>query len=157
MTFPPIADIKKELQHTDADVLIALCLRLAKYKKENKELLGYLLFESQNESSYVRQIKEDIDTQFDELRGKNAYLLKKMLRKILRFTNRHIKYSNAAETDLELRIYFCRKVKDAHVPLKSSPTLYNLYHGQLKKIESTLAKLPEDIQGDYTNAIELIR
>jgi len=156
MTFPPIADIKKELQHTDADVLVALCLRLAKYKKENKELLGYLLFESQNESSYVRQIKEDIDTQFDELRGKNSYLLKKMLRKILRFMNRHIKYSNVTETELELRIYFCQKVKDAHVPLKSSPTLYNLYHGQLKKIESTLAKLPEDLQSDYTNAIQTI-
>jgi hypothetical protein len=55
-----------------------------------------------------------------------------------------------------LRIYFCQKVKDAHVPLKSSPTLYNLYHGQLKKIESTLAKLPEDLQGDYTSAIQTI-
>jgi hypothetical protein len=157
MTFPSIAEIKKELQHTDAEVLLSLCLRLAKYKKENKELLGYLLFESQNESSYVRQIKEDIDTQFDELKGKNAYILKKMLRKILRFTNRHIKYSSVAETELELRIYFCQKVKDADIPLKTSPTLYNLYHGQLKKIEATLAKLPEDIQGDYANAIEIIR
>lgn len=156
MTFPSIAEIKKELQHTDAEGLMSLCLRLAKYKKENKELLGYLLFESQNETSYVHQIKEDLNTQFNELRGKNAYLLKKMLRKILRFTNRHINYSNVAETELELRIYFCQKVKDTHVPLKSSPTLYNLYHGQLKKIEAILDKLPEDLQGDYTNAIQTI-
>jgi hypothetical protein len=47
MTFATLAEIKKELQQVDADLLQTLCLRLAKYKKENKELLGYLLFESQ--------------------------------------------------------------------------------------------------------------
>jgi hypothetical protein len=57
MTFASLAEIKKELQQTDPDVIQSLCLRLAKYKKENKELLGYLLFESQDEASYVRQIK----------------------------------------------------------------------------------------------------
>lgn len=113
MTFASLAEIKKELQQTDSDVIQSLCLRLAKYKKENKELLGYLLFESQDEASYVRQIKEDIDAQFEELKGRNLYIVKKMLRKTLRFANRHIKYSDRDETDLELRIYFCEKVKAA--------------------------------------------
>ncbi|NOS56895.1 MAG: hypothetical protein HOP37_11655, partial [Cyclobacteriaceae bacterium] len=83
MTFATLAEIKKELQQVDADLLQTLCLRLAKYKKENKELLGYLLFESQNEPSYIRQIKEDIDLQFEELKDRNLYIVKKMLRKIL--------------------------------------------------------------------------
>jgi hypothetical protein len=39
MTAASLADIRKELQHTNADTLQALCLRLARYKKENKELL----------------------------------------------------------------------------------------------------------------------
>lgn len=156
MTFASLAEIKKQLQETDADVLQSLCLRLAKYKKENKELLGYLLFESQNEASYVQQIKEEIDAQFEELKGRNLYLVKKMLRKILRHTNRHIKYSNRDETDLELRIYFCEKIKQAKIPLRESAVLLNLYQGQLKKINAVLAKLPEDLQSDYSNAIKAI-
>jgi membrane-anchored protein YejM (alkaline phosphatase superfamily) len=156
MTFASLAEIKKELQQTDADVIQSLCLRLAKYKKENKELLGYLLFESQDEASYVRQIKEDIDLQFEELKGRNLYIVKKMLRKTLRYANRHIKYSDRDETDLELRIYFCEKVKGAKIPLDNSPALFNLYQGQLKKINTILAKLPEDLQIDYANAIAAI-
>lgn len=156
MTFASLAEIKKELQQTDADVIQSLCLRLAKYKKENKELLGYLLFESHDEASYVRQIKEDIDLQFEELKGRNLYIIKKMLRKTLRYANRHIKYSDRDETDLELRIYFCEKVKGAKIPLDNSPALFNLYQGQLKKINTILAKLPEDLQSDYANAIAAI-
>jgi hypothetical protein len=156
MTFATLAEIKKELQQVDADLLQTLCLRLAKYKKENKELLGYLLFESQNEPSYIRQIKEDIDQQFEELKDRNLYIVKKMLRKILRFTNRHIKYSVNDETDLELRIYFCEKVKAANIPLATSTTLSNLYQGQLKKINAIVSKLPEDLQSDYARAIASI-
>jgi membrane-anchored protein YejM (alkaline phosphatase superfamily) len=154
--FATVAEIKKELQQTDAELLQSLCLRLAKYKKENKELLGYLLFESQNEPSYIRQIKEGVDLQFEELKDRNLYIVKKMLRKILRYTNRHIKYSTQNETELEMRIYFCEKVKAAKIPLKNSPTLFNLYQGQLKKINTILDKLPEDLQNDYARAIASI-
>jgi hypothetical protein len=156
MTFATLAEIKKELQQVDADLLQTLCLRLAKYKKENKELLGYLLFESQNEPSYIRQIKEDIDQQFEELKDRNLYIVKKMLRKILRYTNRHIKYSTNGETDVELRIYFCEKVKAAKIPLATSATLLNLYQGRLNKINAIVSKLPEDLQSDYARAIASI-
>jgi len=44
-----IAEIKKELQHLDNTQLTELCLRLVRYKKENKELTGYLLFDADNE------------------------------------------------------------------------------------------------------------
>jgi hypothetical protein len=156
MTFATLAEIKKELQHADTELLQTLCLRLVKYKKENKELLGYLLFESQDEPGYVRQIKEAIDLQFEELKDRNLYIIKKMLRKILRHTNRHIKYSVNDETDLELRIYFCEKVKAAKIPLGTSATLFNLYQGQLKRINAIVSKLPEDLQSDYARAIASI-
>ena len=42
--------IKKELHHLSSDKLMELCLRLSRFKKENKELLTYLLFESHNRS-----------------------------------------------------------------------------------------------------------
>lgn len=152
-----LGDIKKELKHTDPDVLQMLCLRLAKYKKENKELLGYLLFEANNEAAYIRQVKEEIDTLFTEITDRNLYIVKKILRKILRFTNRQIKYSGLPETELELRIYFCEKIKEARVPLTTGTVLYNLYQQQLKKIDKALSSLPEDLQGDYTSSLNTIR
>jgi hypothetical protein len=47
-------------------------------------------------------------------------------------------------------------VKAAKIPLDNSPALFNLYQGQLKKINTILAKLPEDLQIDYANAIAAI-
>jgi hypothetical protein len=151
-----INEIKKELRNLDPDALQAICMRLAKYKKENKELLTYLLFEADHEQSYVGQVKEDIDAHFSELPTGNTYYVKKSLRKILRFLNRQIRYSEVKETELELRIYFCSKMKYARIPMPGGTVLYNLYQQQLKKIHSVFDKLPEDLQSDYNREIKTL-
>jgi hypothetical protein len=156
MTSVSISDIRKELQHVDSDALQMLCLRLAKYKKENKELLSYLMFEAHDEPGYIQQVKTEIELLFEEISGRNLYLTKKILRKILRYTNRQIKYSGLPQTELELRIYFCEKVMAAQIPLSTGTVLYNLYQQQLKKISSVLSKLPEDLQADYSNELKTI-
>lgn len=156
MNAASIPEIKKELQSLDADTLQSICLRLAKYKKENKELLSYLLSEAQDEAGYIRNVKEEIDIMFQELTDRNLYIVKKILRKILRFANRQIKYSGIPQTELELRIYFCEKIKTAKIPLTPGTVLYNLYQQQLKKIAGVLTKLPEDYRVDYADAIEAL-
>src|SRR6478609_3014510 len=148
-------DIKKELSSQDQDVIQSLCMRLAKYKKENKELLTYLLFEAQDERSFVAGVKEEINDLFQDL-PTNTYYLKKTLRKILRHVNKQIKYSGIKETELELRLCFCVHVKEANIPLQSSAVLNNMYQQQVKKIMAALAKLPEDLQADYQREIDLI-
>ena len=150
-----INEIKKELNTLDADTLIALCMRLAKYKKENKELVSYLLFEAHNEQAYIETIKEELTELFKTLPS-NTYHIKKTLRKILRIANKQIKYSGIKETELEVRIFFCTKMKDAHVPRQQGSVLFNLYQQQLKKINGVLGKLPEDIQGDYQREVDYI-
>lgn len=151
-----VNDIRKELVHLDPEKLQSLCLRLVKYKKENKELLGYLLFEAHDEPAYIEQVKEEIDTLFKELSHRNLYLTKKILRKILRFVNKQIKYSGIPQTELALRVYFCQKIRKEKIPLDTGTQLFNLYQQQLKKINTVLDKLPEDEQGDYTRALETI-
>ena len=59
-----LAEIKQELQNLSTKEIAELCLRLARYKKENKELLAYLLFESHNEEAYAVQVKEMIEEKF---------------------------------------------------------------------------------------------
>ncbi|MBK7650624.1 MAG: hypothetical protein IPJ20_07605 [Flammeovirgaceae bacterium] len=152
-----VSDIRKELQHLDSDALQAFCLRLARYKKENKELLGYLLFDAHDEQGYIQQVKEQIELMFEEISDRNLYITKKILRKILRYTNRQIKYSGIPQTELELRIFFCEKIMEASIPLSTGTVLFNLYQQQLKKIDSVLAKLPEDLQADYSNSLTIIR
>ena len=148
-----LSEVKKELQTLDFAAIQVMCLRLAKYKKENKELLAYLLFESHDEQGYINQVKEEMAELFKTIPRGNVYLIKKTLRKILRFTNRQIKYSGLKQTELELRIYFCGMVREARIPLHHGTVLFNLYQQQLLKIASALNKLPEDLQYDYQNEI----
>ena len=48
-----IHEIKLELSATKQPRLVQLCLRLARFKKENKELLTYLLFEAHDDAGYI--------------------------------------------------------------------------------------------------------
>lgn len=156
MNTASVNEIKKELNTLDTDVLVGLCMRLVKYKKENKELLNYLLFEAHNEQAYIASVKETVDELFNDVPAANLYLTKKVLRKILRFVNKQIKYSGIVQTELELRIYFCTKTLEAKVPLTVGTVIYNLYQQQLKKINTCLSKLPEDLFADYQREVERI-
>jgi hypothetical protein len=145
-----INEIRKELQHQDADVLKDICLRLIKYKKENKELVTYLLYEAHNEGAYIEAIKEEMGEEFKTIKTQvNAYYIKKTLRKILRWVNRQVRYSGNPETEIEIRIEFCALMKSSRIPMHTGTVLSNIYVQQVKKVKSLLAKLPEDKQGDY--------
>ncbi len=156
MSTPSIQEIKKELRTLDASVVQELCMKLAKYKKENKELLTYLLFEAHDEQAYITSVKNTLDELFLTVAAFNTYNQKKNIRKILRVANKQIKYSGNKQTEIEVRIFFCRKMKEARVPIKSNAVLYNLYIGQLKKIETAFSKLPEDLQTDYERDLNFI-
>ena len=57
MKVASIKDIKTELKKRTNDELLELCLHLSKFKKENKELLTYLLFEAHDETGYIEYEK----------------------------------------------------------------------------------------------------
>ncbi len=156
MTTASLKEIKKELKSLEEDRVQELCMRLAKYKKENKELLNYLLFEADNEQTYVNNVKEEVDQLFKSIPNITSnYLVKKSIRKILRLANKQIKYSDQKQTEIEIRIFFCLKMK-ARIDIRYSVTLFNMYQQQIKKIESVLAKLPEDLQTDYQRDLTTI-
>ena len=62
-----VKKIKDELHYRSQSELINLCMQLSRFKKENKELLTYLLFEASDEESYVQSVKELINELFDEV------------------------------------------------------------------------------------------
>jgi len=144
-----ISDIKQELTNLQPAKLLELCLRLAKYKKDNKELLNYLLFEANDEQTYISNVKMEIEEAFAEINQSNLYFAKKSLRKILRNTAKHIRYTASKQAEVELLLYFCQTLKHSGIPLKNSTVLNNLYQFQLKKVAKVIATLHEDLQYDY--------
>lgn len=147
-------ELKNELSSQKPDEILALCLRLAKYKKDNKELLTYLLFEANDEQGYIDGIKKEIDLQMEGMNKNNVYYVKKSLRKTLRIANKYIKYSASKQTEIEVLIYFCTKLKDSELPIQTNNILQNLYQRQLERIKKALSSLHEDLQYDYKEDID---
>src|SRR5258706_15391180 len=100
-------ELKEELKTLKPAQLMELCLRLARFKKENKELLTYLLFEAHDEQEYINSIKKEIDELFETINLSHLYFAKKTLRKIVRVINKYCRYSSNKQTETDLRIYFC--------------------------------------------------
>jgi hypothetical protein len=148
------SEIKSVLKSKTQLELTELCLRLARFKKENKELLTYLLFESDDLGVYLNQVKEEMEEEFRTINKSQLYLAKKSLRRILRQTNKYIRYTGSKTAELELLIHFCRQLKDSGIALRKSNALENLYQSQLKKINTALGTLHEDLQYDYSRQIE---
>jgi hypothetical protein len=144
-----ISTLRKELNTLPAGDLLELCLKLIKYKKENKELVSYLLFDANNEPEFIKSIKEEIDLQIAEINMTHLYFAKKSIRKILKTTNKYIRYSGHKQTEVELLIHFCTKLKQSKIPYKSSNSLSNLFKNQVRKIHIAISTLHEDLQHDY--------
>ena len=151
-----ISEIKKELNELPNHLVIELCLRMAKYKKENKELLNYLLFEAGNENQYVENIKVEMDLQFAEINKSTIYLAKKSLRKILRTANKYIKFSGNKRTETEVLLYYCYKLNKSGINYKKYPVLLNIYERQILKIKKAISTLHTDLQCDYEKELEEI-
>jgi hypothetical protein len=148
-----INELKQELVNTPASALIDLCLRLARFKKENKELLTYLLFEAHDTSAYIQSVKDAMALQFADINKSNAYFVKKTLRKILRTAKKYIRYSGLPIVEVELLIYFCESMKELNISINKNPVLLNIYQNQVKKINTALKGLHEDLQYDYLKAV----
>jgi hypothetical protein len=143
-----INELKKELEARNHIQLLSFCVRLAKFKKENKELLTFLLFESDDISTYIENVKQETTGFFGEINTSNIYYIKKSVRKILRHVNKHIRFSASKQAEAEMLIHFCNSIINFSIPLHKSRPLLKMYEMQLKKIDESLSTLHPDLQYD---------
>tara|TARA_X000000950_G_scaffold121364_1_gene152214 strand:+ start:3104 stop:3583 length:480 start_codon:yes stop_codon:yes gene_type:complete len=148
--------IKEELKNRDREELTELCLSLSKFKKENKELLTYLLFEADDENYYIKGIKEEIEIEFDEVNRKSYYYIKKSIRKILRNTKKNIRYSKKKQTEVELLLFFCKKLKEFSPSIAKSIPLSRIFDREIMKVKKILLTLHPDLKYDYETEIDSI-
>ena len=153
MTTASLPELRRAINNVPSADLPDLCIRLARFKKENKELLSYLLFEADDEPEYIRKVKEEIDQNFSDINRATPYLTKKGIRKTLSFTNQRIRYSGLKRTEVELLIHFCKKFRK-EVPFRNNITIKNIYIRQLQRIRKTISTLHEDLQFDYSEEIK---
>ena len=149
-----VKELKEELKNCSQSELLELCLSLSKFKKENKELLNYLIYEASNEELYVESVKIEVDEQFKNINKKNFYFIKKSVRKILSNIKKYIRYSKKKETEVELLLYFCAKLKTFTPSIYKNIALTNIYLRQIKKIKKILLLLDPDLQFDYGKELE---
>lgn len=149
-----VVTIKKELQHKTPAELMELCLRLSKFKKENKELLTYLLFESHDERNYIETVKRELEEQFETINTNSFFYIKKSVRKILRNLKKYARYSTKKETEVELLLYFCHRLKDFKPSIHRDKVLLNMYERQVLSIKKLISTFHEDLQYDYNLKLE---
>jgi len=149
-----IVQLKKELALLPKEALIEACLTVGKYKKENKELLSYLLFEKDNEELFITELKTEITDAFQNIETSSFYYIKKSVRKILKDIKKHIKFSKKKETEVHLLIHFCEELNKMQPPRKWNITLCNIYDRQLALLEKAKNTLHEDLQYDFEEKIE---
>lgn len=157
MKIESIITIKKELQHLPKEDLLALCLRLGKFKKENKALLTYLLFEAHDEDGYVSSVKSTLDELFDGINTDSYFYMKKTIRKILRQIRTYSRYSSKKSTEVELLLYFCERLNELRPSIHRNRTLSNLYERQIISIKKKITGLHEDLQYDYSIQLNELR
>ncbi len=154
MEIATIKALKDELKHKNQNELLEICLQLIRFKKENKELLTYLLFEADNEQGYILAIKNEMDVLFENINTKSYFFIRKSARKILTKTKKYIRFSKNKETEVELLLHFCIKLKNLKPSIKNSPRLQNILETQVKLIQKIVATLHEDLQYDYSLELE---
>lgn len=148
--------IKQELSRLPQKELLQICLRLARFRNENKELMSFLLFETGNEEDFLRSVKHEIAQSFSDINPSSSYYIRKSIRKILRTINKYIRFSGSKQFEVELRLFFCRTMKSAGMLLPEVTSIVNLYAGQLEKIRKLLPLLHEDLRHDYQEELKLL-
>lgn len=144
-----ISQLKKELETCTHSRLVEVALQLTKYKVENKELLSYILFDSDDLATYIADIKLEIDTAFEELKYYSFYHALKRLRKITRLIAKYVKYTGSKEVETELAVYFCDHFISHGYTENRYKSMMGILNSQVKKIERNMHKIHEDLAFDY--------
>lgn len=151
-----ISGIKKSLYGIEPDELRGIILRMAKYRKENKELLSYLLYHQHDERQYIADVKHELDLMFKSINKGTVYLTGKGLRKVLKFATKQIRFSADKRVEAEILLHYCGLLLK-HVPGYSQSTvLFNIYQRQLLKAQKAISQLHPELQSDLAEELKLL-
>ena len=148
-----IKQLKDTLSTLGREELIGLLLRMVKFKKENKELLTFLLFEADDLDAYVHEITLLIKDEFENYRLKTAYYKRKGCRRVLRMLKKYIKYTADKEVEVRLLLAYVSMVAESKTFINDR-VIQKIALRQLLLAEKSIVKLHEDLQYEYKLELE---
>lgn len=152
-----IPQIKKELETISPQKLMALTLRLIKFKAENKELISYLLFDESEQAGYISDIKYEVSELLSNIKSLSPYLAKRALRKALKLITRYSKYMSSKDAEAELLIHFCKHVHLQGISRYTHKTVLNIYLNTLIKVQKLIPFLHDELQNDFKHEISRLQ
>jgi len=141
--------IKDELSTLTNKDLNGIILKMIKFRKENKELVTYLLFDSRDEMEYVKMMKKEIEMALYAVTSSNARNSLKLIRKVLRITRKAIKFSGKNETEVQLLLHYCSILKSKDLPLTRIKALNSIWERSILSTGKAISSLHEDLRYDY--------
>lgn len=157
MRVTSLKEFKEELKHLDKKELGELILHFIRFKKDNKELLQYLLFEQHRENDYIQEIKIEIEVAFNNINNSSYFLMKKTIRKQLRLVKKYLRYFKKKTTEVELLLHFCNELLKLDPSIKYNKVLLNIFDREIARMEKTILTLHEDLQYDYLREIDQLK
>ncbi|MBL7926347.1 MAG: hypothetical protein JNK61_05495 [Bacteroidia bacterium] len=145
-----ISQIKQAVQTMPAKQLHELVLRLARFKKDNNDMLTYLIFQADDTDAYINEVNETVTAWFLEMNKSNVYLIKKTVRKTIRLIDKKIKFAALPKVTVEICMHWCQCFLANNFHKKQATVLDNLYISQVKKMEKAYNLLHPDVQMDYS-------
>jgi hypothetical protein len=144
-----LSEIKAALKVMSREALEQQLLRMAKYKKENKELLSFILFDEEDKLQFIKDCKHEMGLLFASINFSTSYVSAKGLRKILKFVTKCVRFSADKTVEIELLAEFCSQMSALAPRFRSSTVLAQLYDKQVEKVYRAMEHLHEDIRADY--------
>lgn len=150
MSTNKLNDLKKEISNVPRKQLETICLQLAKHKVENKDLLAYLLFDSDDPLEYARQIKIELDQFFSiSFPAKTNYNAAKLLRKAQKLITKYSKFTKSAAGEIDLMLHFSDLFLQNFSLRNHYHPLPLIYFRSVSRLGKIMIKLHEDVLMDY--------
>ena len=143
-----LSDLKKELLELNKLELIQLCLRVAKLKRENKELLAYLIFDADDPLFYAQKLKPEIKEVFEQP-FQHAYYLTKSIRKVMRLITKYYRFTSNKQGETDLLIYLVEEFHQSWRYEYRYQALGKVIFRCLEKAQTNLKKIDEDFRADF--------
>ena len=147
-----LSDLKKELFELSKPELIQLCLRVAKLKRENKELLAYLIYDVDDPLFYAQKLKHEIKEVFEQP-FQHAYYLTKSIRKAMRLISKYYRFTSNKQGETELLIYLVDEFHQSWRNEYRYQALGKVILRCLEKAQTNIKKIDEDYRADFEHPI----
>jgi len=148
-----VHQLKKELETYTSTKLVEMVLKLAKHKVENKELLSYMLFDSEDLGTYIADIKLEIDAELETVNHLPFFRTRRVIRKILKNITKYTKFSGSKEVEAELLLHLARTWRKQNNMRYYPKALTDVYQRIIEKFEKLIPATHEDLQYEYRLAL----